>query len=116
MLIDEYNTATCIRSRVGRLSFLSAITSAQQRLKLYSSLPPSGLLLYTGKKSFLKITFLILNNYIGTIVTDEGIEKRLNIDLAGPTWKGKNLVVTTLYLLDSKFHVEVRLKESRLGD
>jgi len=36
MLGDEYGTASNIKSRVNRLSVLSAITSAQQRLKLYS--------------------------------------------------------------------------------
>ena len=36
MLSDEYGTASNIKSRVNRLSVLSAITSAQQRLKLYS--------------------------------------------------------------------------------
>jgi peptide subunit release factor 1 (eRF1) len=36
MLQDEYGTASNIKSRVNRLSVLSAITSAQQRLKLYN--------------------------------------------------------------------------------
>ena len=36
MLGDEYGTASNIKSRVNRLSVLSAITSAQQRLKLYN--------------------------------------------------------------------------------
>lgn len=36
MLADEYGTASNIKSRVNRLSVLSAITSAQQRLKLYN--------------------------------------------------------------------------------
>ena len=36
MLADEYGTASNIKSRVNRLSVLSAITSAQQRLKLYT--------------------------------------------------------------------------------
>lgn len=35
MLADEYGTASNIKSRVNRLSVLSAITSTQQRLKLY---------------------------------------------------------------------------------
>ena len=33
MLADEYGTATNIKSRVNKLSVLSAITSTQQRLK-----------------------------------------------------------------------------------
>lgn len=36
MLGDEYGTASNIKNRVNRLSVLSAITSAQQRLKLYN--------------------------------------------------------------------------------
>lgn len=55
MLTDEYGTASNIKSRVNRLSVLSAITSTQQRLKLYSKVPPNGLVLYCG-----------------TILTDEG--------------------------------------------
>lgn len=43
MLGDEYGTASNIKSRVNRLSVLGAITSAQQRLKLYNKvLPGSG--------------------------------------------------------------------------
>lgn len=40
MLGDEYGTASNIKSRVNRLSVLSAITSAQQRLKLYTKVRP----------------------------------------------------------------------------
>ena len=36
MLADEFGTASNIKSRVNRLSVLGAITSVQQRLKLYS--------------------------------------------------------------------------------
>ena len=36
MLTDEFGTASNIKSRVNRLSVLSAITSTQQRLKLYN--------------------------------------------------------------------------------
>ncbi len=39
MLSDEYGTASNIKSRVNRLSVLGAITSTQQRLKLYSKCP-----------------------------------------------------------------------------
>jgi len=43
MLGDEFGTASNIKSRVNRQSVLGAITSAQQRLKLYNrvrSVPP----------------------------------------------------------------------------
>jgi peptide chain release factor subunit 1 len=42
MLSDEYGTASNIKSRVNRLSVLSAITSTQQRLKLYNKCPKNG--------------------------------------------------------------------------
>ena len=84
MLGDEYGTASNIKSRVNRLSVLGAITSTQQRLKLYSKVPPNGLVLY-----------------VGTIVTDDGKEKRVNIDFE--PFKPIN---TSLYLCDNKFHTE----------
>ena len=46
MLADEYGTATNIKSRVNRLSVLSAITSTQQRLKLFKTVPTNGLVIY----------------------------------------------------------------------
>ncbi len=46
MLADEYGTASNIKSRVNRLSVLSAITSTQQRLKLYTRVPDNGLIVY----------------------------------------------------------------------
>jgi peptide chain release factor subunit 1 len=73
------------RGRGRRLSVLSAITSTQQRLKLYNRCPPNGLVLY-----------------VGTILTDEGKEKKVNIDFE--PFKPIN---TTLYLCDNKFHTEV---------
>ena len=117
MLGDELGTASNIKSRVNRQSVLGAITSAQQRLKLYNKVgcicqhshgcqsqdtmkqrggdhlvmtvpvmqvPPNGLVIYTG-----------------TIVTDDGKEKKLNIDFE--PFKPIN---TSLYLCDNKFHTE----------
>ncbi|KAJ1658247.1 translation termination factor eRF1 [Dispira simplex] len=84
MLADEYGTASNIKSRVNRLSVLSAITSAQQKLKLYTRVPENGLVVYCG-----------------TIITDEGKEKRVSIDFA--PFKPIN---TSLYLCDNKFHTE----------
>lgn len=60
MLTQEYGTASNIKSRVNRLSVLAAITSTQQRLKLYSKVPPNGLVIYCG-----------------TILTEEGKEKKV---------------------------------------
>ena len=46
MLTGEYGTASNIKSRVNRLSVLGAITSTQQKLKLFTRVPPNGLVLY----------------------------------------------------------------------
>ena len=88
MLGDEYGTASNIKSRVNRLSVLSAITSTQQRLKLYTKVPPNGLVLYCG-----------------TVLTEDGKEKQVTIDFE--PFKPIN---TSLYLCDNKFHVSA-LKE-----
>lgn len=84
MLGDEFGTASNIKNRVNRQSVLGAITSAQQRLKLYNKVPPNGLVLYTG-----------------TIVTDDGKEKKVTIDFE--PFKAIN---ASLYLCDNKFHTE----------
>lgn len=84
MLSDEYGTASNIKSRVNRLSVLGAITSTQQRLKLYNKCPKNGLVLYCG-----------------TVITEEGKERKVNIDFE--PFKPIN---TSLYLCDNKFHTE----------
>jgi len=84
MLTDEYGTASNIKNRVNRQSVLGAITSAQQRLKTYNKVPPNGLVVYTG-----------------TILTEEGKEKKVNIHFE--PFKPIN---TSLYLCDNKFHVD----------
>lgn len=84
MLSDEYGTASNIKSRVNRSSVLSAITSTQQRLKLYSKCPKNGLVIYCG-----------------TVITDDGKERKVNIDFE--PFKPIN---TSLYLCDNKFHTE----------
>ena len=80
----EQGTASNIKSRVNRLSVLSAITSTQQRLKLYNKVPPNGLVVYCGE-----------------IITSEGKERKINIDFE--PFKPIN---TSLYLCDNKFHTE----------
>ncbi|RVW66252.1 Eukaryotic peptide chain release factor subunit 1-3 [Vitis vinifera] len=84
MLGDEFGTASNIKSRVNRQSVLGAITSAQQRLKLYNKVPPNGLVLYTG-----------------TIVTEDGKEKKVTID-----FEPFRPINASLYLCDNKFHTE----------
>ncbi|KAL0231432.1 hypothetical protein GEMRC1_010836 [Eukaryota sp. GEM-RC1] len=84
MLNDEIGTASNIKSRVNRLSVLSAITSALQKLKLYNKVPKNGLVVYCG-----------------TILTDDNKEKKVTIDFE--PFKPIN---TSLYLCDNKFHTE----------
>ncbi|KAK3186516.1 translation termination factor eRF1 [Lecanicillium sp. MT-2017a] len=84
MLAEEYGTASNIKSRVNRQSVLSAITSTQSRLKLYNKVPPNGLVVYCGE-----------------ILTQEGKERKVNIDFE--PFKPIN---TSLYLCDNKFHTE----------
>src|SRR5256885_3586963 len=84
MLAEEFGTASNIKSRVNRQSVLSAITSTQQRLKLYNKVPPNGLVVYCGD-----------------IITSEGKERKINIDFE--PFKPIN---TSLYLCDNKFHTE----------
>lgn len=84
MLRDEYGTASNIKSRVNRLSVLGAITSTEQRLKLYNKCPKNGLVMYCG-----------------TVMTEEGKERKVNIDFE--PFKPIN---TSLYLCDNKFHTE----------
>lgn len=83
-LTDEYGTASNIKSRVNRLSVLSAITSTQQKLKLYNKVPENGLVLYCGD-----------------IITEDGKEKKVTFDIT--PYKPIN---TSLYMCDNKFHTE----------
>ncbi|KAL3317750.1 Electron transfer flavoprotein alpha-subunit [Cichlidogyrus casuarinus] len=84
MLTDEHGTASNIKSRVNRLSVLSAIVSVQQKLKLYTKIPTNGLVVYCG-----------------TVLTEDGKEKKLNIDFE--PFKPVN---TSLYLCDNRFHTD----------
>lgn len=84
MLGIELGTASNIKSRVNRQSVLGAITSVQQKLKLYNRVPPNGLVIYSG-----------------TVMTAEGKEKKVSIDFE--PFKPIN---TSLYLCDNKFHTE----------
>merc|ERR1711934_1058821 len=71
MLGDEFGTAQNIKS-------------PQERLKLYNRVPTNGLVLYCG-----------------TILTEDGKEKKVTIDF--DPFKPIN---TSLYLCDNKFHTE----------
>ncbi|KAH7914055.1 peptide chain release factor eRF1/aRF1 [Hygrophoropsis aurantiaca] len=84
MLTQEHGTASNIKSHVNKRSVLAAITSTQQRLKLYNRVPPNGLVLF-----------------VGTILTDEGKEKKVSFD-----FEPHKPMNTSLYLCDNKFHTE----------
>ncbi|VVB01729.1 unnamed protein product [Arabis nemorensis] len=84
MLVDEYGTASHIKSRVNRQSVLAAITYAQQRLQLYNKVPRNGLVLYTG-----------------TVVNEEGREKKFTT-----AFEPFRPINSSLYLCDNKFHTE----------
>ena len=98
MLTQEYGTASNIKSRVNRLSVLAAITSTQQRLKLYNRVPPNGLVLF-----------------VGTILTNEGKEKKVSFDfephkpintlVIGIYWLGGNLVAELFVTARSTFAI-----------
>jgi len=80
LLSDELGTASNIKSRVNRLSVESSIVSAQQKLKLYNSVPKNGLAVFCGTDNFGK-----------------------KISIAFEPCKA---LTTKLYMCDSKFHTE----------
>jgi len=84
LLTDEYGTASNIKSRVNRLSVLSAITSTQHKLKEFKQIPPNGLCVYCG-----------------TIVTDQGKDKKVTF-----AFEPFKPMAAKLYHCDSKFTVE----------
>lgn len=96
MLTTEYGTATNIKSRVNRLSVLSAISSAQQKLKQFKTLPENGIALFCGEMMI------------------ENKERKVSfvIEPFKPLTK-------FLYLCDSKFHTQaledLLLAEEKFG-
>ncbi|KAL4182024.1 hypothetical protein AMTRI_Chr12g273940 [Amborella trichopoda] len=73
MLGDEFSTASKIESTINRQSHLGAITSAQQRLSLYYSVPHNGLVLYTGTMPFIliQVSFYLCDNKFHTEALNE---------------------------------------------
>jgi len=92
-LAEEYGTASNIKSRVNRLSVLGAITSVQGKLKTISKVPTNGLVVYCG-----------------TVLNEDGKERKVNIDI-----EPFRPINTTLYMCDNKFHTEA-LSELLLDD
>lgn len=85
MLTEEMGTAARIKSRVNRQSVQSAISSVQQRLKLYRTVPKNGLVIFCG-----------------TIITEEGKEKLINMD-----FEAYRPINRSLYHCDNRFHTEL---------
>lgn len=85
MLTKELGAANNIKSRVNRLGVLSAITSTQQRMKLYNTVPPNGLIIYSG-----------------TVTLDNNKEKKITIDFE--PFKPIN---RSIYHCGSTFHTEL---------
>jgi len=84
MLAEEYATSVHIKSRVNRQSVQSAITSIQQRLKLYHRIPDNGLAIFSGD-----------------VINDEGKDKKMMID-----FEPFRTINKSFYLCDNKFHIE----------
>merc|ERR1711935_101860 len=84
MLQDEHGTASHIKSRVNRISVQGAIVATLSRLKTYSKVPTNGLVVYCG-----------------SIKSDEGKEKKINI-----SFNPFKPINTSLYMCDNKFHTE----------
>lgn len=85
MLTTELGTATNIKSRVNRQSVITAIKSAQHKLKMYKETPENGLALFCGM-----------------IIDDEGKEKMVSqaVEPLKPLTRG-------LYMCDSRFHTSL---------
>ncbi|KAF7359186.1 Peptide chain release factor eRF/aRF subunit 1 [Mycena sanguinolenta] len=97
MLTQEYRTASIIKTRASRPLVLVALVNAQQSLKRYDQVPPNGLVLF-----------------VGTIVTDEGKEKKVSFHL-----EPHKPINTSLYICDNKFYTaglsELLEFDSRFG-
>jgi peptide chain release factor subunit 1 len=84
MLTNELGTCSCIKSASNKNAVESAITSAMERLKLFSKLPSNGLILYSGE-----------------VILEDGKEKRLTLDI-----EPFKPVSKSLYRCDNKFNTE----------
>ena len=84
MLTTEYGTASNIKSRVNRLSVLSAITSTQHILKQYNKTPTNGLVIFCG-----------------TCSLEDGKEKKISIH-----FEPFKPLTAKKYVCDSSFHTE----------
>ena len=83
-LSDELGSAARIKSRANRLSVHSALTSALERLKQYTRLPPNGLALFCG-----------------TVAPDGGKERKMCFD-----FEPFRPISTSVYHCDARFKTE----------
>jgi peptide subunit release factor 1 (eRF1) len=90
MLGDEYGTASNIKSRVNRQSVLGAITSAQQRIKLYNKVPPNGLLLIFRPSLYLCDNKFHTEALSELLAGEENRRPNKNRTLANPPVFAKN--------------------------
>ncbi|KAF7703925.1 Eukaryotic peptide chain release factor subunit 1-2 [Cucumispora dikerogammari] len=100
LLTTEYGTASNIKSRTNRLSVLQAITSASNRLKSLNKVPPNGLAVYSGN-----ILISSFKTSLDTILKDKK-EKKITFAIE-PILP----INTSLYMCDSKFHVDSLLEQ-----
>nr|WQM87034.1 conserved eukaryotic peptide chain release factor [Marseillevirus cajuinensis] len=83
MLAEEYGTASNIKSRVNRLSVLSAISSVQQRMRLHRRVPENGVVFLGGE-----------------VVLPDGRVRVVVYDIVPPVPISKKV-----YACDSVFHI-----------
>jgi peptide chain release factor subunit 1 len=84
MLLTEYGLCSNIKSASNRKSVQDAITSCQEKLKFYKSVPPNGLILYCGD-----------------VITEEGKDKRLTMAI-----EPFKAVSRSMYKCDNRFDTE----------
>jgi peptide chain release factor subunit 1 len=84
-LQDEAGQASNIQCRVNRQSVEDTISSLQQRIKLFTRIPPHGLVAFCG-----------------TVLTDESKDRKLLIVME--PFKPIN---TSMYMCDNKFHTSI---------
>ena len=84
LLLEESGTATNIKDHTNKLSVLSGIKSAQERLKLYNKIPPNGLIIC-----------------VGTILNENNKERKITKD-----FEPIKPINKSLYRCDNKFHID----------
>ena len=84
MLTIELGTCSNIKSASNRNSVQAAITSTLGRLKLINRVPPNGLIIYCG-----------------SVLTEDGKEKKLTMDI-----EPFKAVSRSLYMCDNRFHTD----------